>query len=96
MTELYSTVHVSEYERVCACYHIFFTHSSITGHCILAILSAAAMNMKVYISFEISAFVFFGQIPSSGAARSYGGSVCNFLRSLHTAFCSGYTNLQSR
>ena len=75
MTELYSIVHVSEDERVCVCHHIVFTHSPITGHCILAIVNAAAMNMKAHLSFEISAFVFFGQTPSSGAARSYGSSV---------------------
>ena len=62
---------------------------------ILAIVNAAAMNMKAHLSFEISAFVFFGQPPSSGAARSYGSSVWNFLRSLHSVFCSGNTSLQS-
>ena len=47
--------------------HIFFIHSSLDGHlgcfCILTILSNAALNIGIhismYISFQISIFVFF-------------------------------------
>ena len=44
-----------------------FTHLSIDGHfgCFhfLAIVNNAAMNMGVYLSFQIRVFVFFGKKP---------------------------------
>ena len=55
-------------------YHIFFTHSSDSGHLgyihILAIVNNAAMNIRVHVSFRI---VFLsGYMPSSGIAGLYG------------------------
>ena len=53
-----------------------YTTSSLHVGCfqILAIVNNAALNTGVHVSFQINVFIFFGNIPRSGIAVSYGSS----------------------
>ena len=61
----------------CICVYHIFIHSSVHGHLgcfhVLAILSSAAVNIAVHVSFQI--MVFSGDMPKSGIDGSYGTSV---------------------
>ena len=54
-------------------YHIFFIHSSVSEHlgcfCVLIIVNNAAVNIRVYDSFQI--MVFSGYMPRSRIVGSY-------------------------
>ena len=79
--------------------HSCFICSSIDGHLgcfhILAIVNNAAMNIGVLMFFQISVLGSFRYISRSGITGLKDRLVFNFLRYVHIAFHSGYTNLHS-
>ena len=67
---------------------IFFVHSSANGHLgcfyVLAIMNSCCYEDRgVHVLFQIK--VLLGYMSRTGIARSYGSSVCRFLRNLHTS-----------
>ena len=65
--------------------HIVFLHSSVSGHLggfqVLAIVSRAAVNTGVHISFQMT--VFSGYMPRSGIAGSYVTFIFSVIRKIH-------------
>ena len=63
-------------------YHNFFIYSSVGEHlgcfCVLAIVSSAAVNNGIHVSFSI--LVSSGHMPRSGTAGSYDGFIPSFSR----------------
>ena len=75
---------MDEYYSIVYMYCIFSIHLSVDGHLdsfhVLAIVSSAAVNIGLQVSFQIR--VFSGYMTRTGIVGSYGSSNFSFLRDL--------------